>query len=158
MKVESNTGGAKVEQCTRHSEFERTIGKLLATVEQQSEQVELIFEKLDGIKTSVDQNAVRTAARDEAVQEINHKIENGLRSELRECKTAIEKFAGCMERRKKEREEGVEGFFVKGFRKIHDNGGLIVILVIGWLLVGILVRMKVFGDTPEGLLKFLGLM
>ena len=69
---------------------------------------------------------------------------------------AMEQLTICMDRRKKERDRGVEGFFRKGFRKIYENGGVIVIVTLGYLILWALDKAKIFGEEPAGLLRLLG--
>ena len=144
-------------ECAKHGDMMRIIGEQVEQNRQQSENIDKIFDLLGGIKTAVDQNSVRAEVRDQKLCEIDRKIENGLRAAVVDCAKKIDQLFTCMDRRKRGREEGIEGFFVKGFRKIHDNGGMITILAIGYMLLWMLARTKIFGDTPDGLLKILGL-
>ena len=144
-------------ECPAHGEVMKILGERVEADRHQTMQIEKIFGLLGDIKTAVDQNAVRAVARDQKLSEIEDALENGLRSEVRQIHDKVKVLTGCWDRRKKAREEGVEGFFVKGFRKIHDNGGLIVIVALGYLVLTVLIRTKFFGDAPEGLLKALGI-
>ena len=143
-------------QCEKHGEMMQVVGEQVEANRIQTKQIGEIFTLLSSIKTSIDQNAVRAEARDQKLCEIDRKIENGLRSEVAKMSRAMEQLTICMDRRKKERDRGVEGFFRKGFRKIYENGGMITILAIGYAVLWVLARLKVFGDEPVGLLKLLG--
>ena len=145
-----------MEQCEKHGEMMQVVGEQVEANRIQTKQIGEIFTLLSSIKTASDQDAVRAEARDQKLCEIDRKIENGLRSEVTKMSRAMEQLTICMDRRKKERDRGVEGFFRKGFRKIHDNGGMITILAIGYAVLWVLARLKVFGEEPAGLLRLLG--
>ena len=144
-------------QCEKHGEMMQVVGEQVEANRIQTKQIGEIFTLLSSIKTAIDQNAVRAEARDQKLCEIDRKIENGLRSEVTKMSRAMEQLTICMDRRKKERDRGVEGFFRKGFRKIYENGGVIVIVTLGYLVLWALVKTKMFGEMPMGLLKLLGL-
>ena len=146
-----------MKQCERHGEMMQVMGEQVEANRIQTKQIGEIFTLLSSIKTSIDQNAVRAEARDQKLCEIDRKIENGLRSEVTKMSRAVEQMTTCMDRRKKERDRGVEGFFRKGFRKIYENGGVIVIVTLGYLILWALDKAKIFGEAPVGLLRLLGL-
>ena len=148
-----------MEQCEKHGEMMQVMGEQVEANRIQTKQIGEIFTLLSSIKTSIDQNAVRAEARDQKLCEIDRKIENGLRSEVTKMSRAVEQMTACMDRRKRERElereTGVEGFFRKGWVKIYNNGGLLAILAVAYLIMWTLKQLGLF-DSPAHLLKLLG--
>lgn len=137
------------------------LGKATKAVEMHEEVLGTIFEKLDGIKTAVDQNIVHAENRDaklaelkEDVAEIDRKIENGLRSEVMATKAELVKMQACLERRKREKaledERGVYGFFRRGFAQFKERGSYIVVtsLLVGgtFLIIWIAAKILVFHE------------
>ena len=149
------------------------LGKAEQAVETHNEQLSAIFCELKDIKTAVDQNAIRAENRDtklaelkEDVAEIDRKIENGLRSEVRETKAELQKMQFCLERRKREKaledERGVYGFFRRGFAQFKERGSYIVVtsMIIGaaWLVLWVFAKVFIFHEGAGGkILKIFGL-
>ena len=144
-------------QCEKHGELMQVIGEQVEANRQQTSQIDKIFKLVGEIKTAVDQNTVRAEARDKKLATIEGDINNGLRAEVKDSAKKMEQLIVCMDRRKKEHDRGVEGFFRKGFRKIYENGGVIVIVTLGYLVLWTLDKTKIFGEGPAGLLRLLGL-
>ena len=148
------------------------LGKATKAVEMHEEVLSTIFEKLDSIKTAVDQNIVHAENRDcklaelkEDVAKIDRKIENGLRSEVRETKAELVKMQACLERRKKEKEleeqRGVYGFFHRGFAQFRDKGSYIVVtsIILGtaWFVLWSFAKIVFFHEGTSKILKMFGL-
>lgn len=148
------------------------LGKATKAVEMHEEVLSTIFEKLDSIKTAVDQNIIHAETRDnklaelkEDVAKIDRKIENGLRSEVRETKAELLKMQACLERRKKEKEleeqRGVYGFFHRGFAQFKDRGSYIVVtsMIVGaaWLVLWVFAKVFIFHEGTSKIFKVFGL-
>lgn len=149
------------------------LGKATKAVEMHEETLSTIFDKLEGIKTAVDQNIVHAETRDtklselkEDVAKIDRKIENGLRSEVRETKAELMKMQACLERRKQEKlledQRGIYGFFHRGFAQFRDRGSYIVVtsMIVGaaWLVLWMFAKVFFFNEGAGGkILKVFGL-
>lgn len=131
-----------------------------------------IFDKLDGIHTSIDQNTVRAEQRDRAVAridkcvtEINRKIENGMRLEMQEMGGQIKNILGIVDQRKGEREEedrsGLWGFLRPGWNEFKHKASFIVVtaVIIGtaYTFVWGVSRWTIYKEGPASVMKFFGL-
>lgn len=150
-----------------------TLGKATKAVEMHEETLATIFEQLTGIKTAVDQNIIHAETRDnklaelkEDVAKIDRKIENGLRSEVRETKAELLKMQACLERRKKEKlleeQRGIYGFFHRGFAQFKDRGSYIVVtsMIVGaaWLVLWVFAKVFIFHEGAGiKIIKILGI-
>ncbi len=149
------------------------LGKATKAVEMHEETLSTIFAELKGIKTAVDQNIVHAETRDTKLSElkedmakIDRKIENGLRSEVRETKAELMKMQACLERRKQmkllEDQRGLYGFFHRGFAQFKDKGSYIVVtsMIVGaaWLILWTFAKVFIFHEGAGGkILKVFGL-
>ena len=149
------------------------LGKATKAVEMHEEVLGTIFDKLEGIKTAVDQNIIHAETRDTKlaelkadVAEIDRKIENGLRSEVRETKAELIKMQVCLERRKQQKlledQRGMYGFFRRGFAQFKDKGSYIVVtsMIVGaaWLVLWVFAKVFIFHEGTGGkILKIFGL-
>jgi hypothetical protein len=141
---------ALVVKCEGHDELVRQAGMTLASTQEHAKQLSRVFEKLDTISTAIDQGKVRAEIRDESIEaiaaqvkEIDRKIENGIRTDIRKCADSIARMAECSERRRKQREEmakaGLLGFLSVGFERFRANLSFVLVtggfLFVLWLLV-----------------------
>jgi len=151
------------------------VGKLEGIVEIHNENVNRIFILLGEIKTEVDKNTVRAEQRDVALNEIansvvavdrkietvNSKIENGLKTSIREIDVKVTGLGDCLDRRKLAREkaeqEGLDGFFKVGWKKFKAQGGFVVILLAIWFVIWMLGKTELFKESPVGLFKLFGI-
>lgn len=164
--------GRQMERCEGHDSLVMTVSRAAEATEQHGRQLGKIFEMVREIKEAVDKNAVRAEGRDvalatlsETIQKIDHKIENGLRSEVRECATKIREMMGFLDARKKERVmaevHSRQRFLRRGWDEFKGKAAFILvsstIIVCAWLVVYILTRIKIFHEGPAGLLRLFGI-
>lgn len=159
-------------RCEGHDELVKTAGRNLQAAEEHGKQLSRIFDKLNNIETSVDQNQVRALVRDEnirlvrvAVEIVDAKIENGLRSQVQEIAACIKKMAEATERRRVERDEeaktGVKGFLTVGWNQFKSQAAMIfvtgTIITLLWLMVFVITKVGLFHEGPMPLLNLFGL-
>jgi len=150
--------------CNDHGKVLESVGKIVAASEEHTRQLEKLFIKLDEVKKSVDQNAVRAEMWDKKIDEINRKIENGLRESLEETKKRVELLFNCVERRKQEREEemkrGLVAYFRRGWLVFKERSAYIFIVtfIVGgfWVIVFIFAKIRIFHEAPTYLLHLFG--
>lgn len=143
-------------------ELAMELGGQKKAVQFHEETFEVIFRKLDAIKEVVDKNEVRAGYRDTqlaelkvGIAEVDRKIENGLRKEVKETKAQMEKMTACVERRRKEKEvedqRGVYGFFRRGLVQFRDRGSYIVVtsLIVGsaFIIIWVAAQVLIFHET-----------
>lgn len=153
-----------MERCEAHDELIKSIGRMTSASEEHSRQLGKLFRKLEDLKECVDQNEVRADLRDKKLDEINHKIENGLRTAVEETKKRIEQVFACIERRKIERENeqkrGFNAYFIRGWVSFKERSAYIIVTtgIVGgvWALLFMFAKIKVFHEAPTYLLKLFG--
>lgn len=153
-----------MEQCNAHGKLMESIGRIASSSEEHSRQLSKLFSKLETLKESIDQNEVRADLRDKKLDEINHKIENGLRATVLETKAKLEQIADCIERRKKEREieetKGLSGYFKRGWVSFKERSAYIVVTaaIVGgaWAILFMFAKIRIFHEAPTYLLKLFG--
>jgi seryl-tRNA synthetase len=153
-----------MERCEAHDELIKSIGRMTSASEEHSRQLGKLFSKLEDLKECVDQNEVRADLRDKKLDEINHKIENGLRTTVEETKKRIEQVFACIERRKIERENehkrGFNAYFIRGWVSFKERSAYIIVTagIVGgvWALLFMFAKIKVFHEAPTYLLKLFG--
>lgn len=161
-----------MERCEGHDSLVMTVSRAAEATEQHGRQLGKIFEMVREIKEAVDKNAVRAEGRDEAlaalgetIRTIDHKIENGLRSEVRECAAKIREMMGCLDARRRERaaEEirSRQRFLRRGWEEFKRKASFILvastIVVGGWLFLYALTRIGIFHEGPAGILRLFGI-
>jgi hypothetical protein len=94
------------------AEIGRMIGELQGSMRIHGNQITELFDQTKEIRTYTDENRVRAASRDDALdfiknelKDIKKTVNNGLSDELKKCKEVIASVVNCMDRRKEEREE-----------------------------------------------------
>lgn len=150
-----------------------------ALEEERGEQIREIFQQLRGIRTSIDQNAVRAEKRDEALESANkclervegwvanadkaitavdRKIENGLRGD-------VQRILKILDARKAERKppskKGFLGFLEPGWEEFKGKASFLLVasFIIGglWTLTIVVSKVAILHEGPAGLLKLLGI-
>lgn len=99
------------------------------------------------------------------VEDINHKIENGLKSSMATLSNQVQAITVCSQHRSKEREierlGGLGGFIRVGWTKFKDQLSFIIIctvaILVVWSVAWILQKALIFHEFPAGLFKLFGL-
>jgi hypothetical protein len=124
-----------------------------------------IFDLLRPMSANLTEALTRAQFREDAIAEIDNKIENGLKSSVAKLTEQVGQMIACNERRRKEREDekekGAGAFFRVGWNKFKAQASFIIIVFsfcfalwfIGWIVA----KAEIFKETPWGLLKFFGL-
>ena len=138
--------------CEHHGEFMATLQVLAKANADKDAQMKSITDKLDKIHTALTRNLVKAEFRDKKqaefelkIDEINRKIENGLRGELREVRAIVDAQAAALAKdkqdkidRKKDDEKGMKGALRRGCLWIVEKGTVIVLLVVAWLVAKVI--------------------
>jgi hypothetical protein len=159
-------------RCEGHDDLVRSAGMTLQAAQEHTRQLSDIFGKLEDIKTAVDQNQVRAMQRDEAVENlqcsvkaVDVKIENGLRSEVRQMSECIKKMVEAAERRKAVRDEeartGIRGFLATGWGQFKRQASLILVagtlILSAWFVIFVTTKIGFFHEGPLPILKLFGI-
>ena len=163
------------EKCSGHDDLVARAAMGTAMFEEHTRQLSGIFEILTEIRKTVDQNQVRAQSRDlalaevsECILKVDRKIENGLRSEIREISMTVKNLLGIMDKRRVDRVEqvgnsrrGVRGFLRPGWREFKNKASFIAvtttILFVVWLIIWGESKLAIFHEGPVGLLKLFGI-
>ena len=154
-----------IQHCPSHDELTRIAGRSLQVAEEHGRQLSTIFEKLDDIKTTVDQNFIRARQRDLALVDlkasviaIDEKIENGLKAEIAAAAENVRQMKACIEKRRTDREinakKGFQGFITVGWEKFREHTSFLFVAGMFALLVWF-IFMIIDRQFQEGFVQFL---
>ena len=152
-KYYEGEGEPMEKRCEAHDDLVAAAAATREAVDTLKDQQAEVFKLLRKVGEDLTEALTRAQFREDAIAEIDRKIENGLRASIEELSGQVTQMQECNERRKRKREHGLEGFFTKGWRKIHDNGGMIVILFTIWFIMWALSKTHIFEEGPIGLIK-----
>ena len=138
--------------CENHADFMVTLQVLAKANADKDAQMKSITDKLDKIHTALTRNLVKAEFRDKKqaefelkIDEINRKIENGLRGELRDVRALVDAQAKVAADEKQRRinrkideEKGFRGALKRGCLFIVEKGTVIFLLVIAWLVAKVI--------------------
>lgn len=153
------------EHCEGHDSLVRSAGEATAAYLEHGKQLEKLFRLVESIKEVVDRNEVRAKTRDDKLDEINHKIENGLRSTIEETKNKVDALTICLERRKQLREaaekKGFNAWLSRGIDGFKERSAYVVITaaIVGgvWFIIWIATKIQFFHEGPKWVLKIFGI-
>jgi len=142
------------------------VGEHEAKINEYGSQIATIFEKVDGMKESLDMNLAHAKYRDEAlaavqisVANIDHKIENGLRKTINEILIKVEAFGVCLEKRKAEREQKEKktwgAMFQESWLRFKREFSYIIIIFCFCSISWIIWKLVIFEEAPQGILDIL---
>jgi hypothetical protein len=147
--------------CPAHDGIVRSIGAIEEAATTLKSQTSDIFDLLRSISEEVTGNKERALARDKAIAGIDRKIENGLRSDVRQLTQQMAAIMLVIERQREDRRSGIYGFFTAGWGKFKAQLGFIIITscVVGGisLLLWGLSKVAIFHEGPLWLLKLFGI-
>jgi hypothetical protein len=154
-----------VEKCPAHDEMIREVAATTEAVHTLKNQTAEVFDLIRSMSTDLTEALTRAQLREDAIQEIDNKIENGLKSSVAALSIQVTSLVSCNERRKKEREEarerGVEGFFRKGWDQFKSRLSFIIIVttfvLISWSVIWVIQKAAIFHEFPYGLFKLFGI-
>jgi hypothetical protein len=154
-----------MEKCPAHDEMLREVAATTEAVNTLKLETTKIFDLLRPMSADLTEALTRAQFREDAIAEIDNKIENGLKSSVAALTIQVTQMVSCNERRRKERElekeKGVGGFFRKGWDKFKAQASFIIItfLILGSIsaILWGLSKIGIFREGPFWLLKFFGL-
>lgn len=144
-------------RCQDHAEFMAALQVLAKANAEKDVHMRSLTDKLEKIHTALTRNLVRAEYRDKRqaemeikIDDINRKIENGLRSEVRETRQLVDSLIDCIEKRKVASEKGVKGAMRRGGLWIVEKGTVIVLLLIAYILANMYFAKKTLIDIIGG--------
>lgn len=154
-----------MEKCEAHDAMVKAAGAAEEAVNTLKDQTIEMFALIRSMSADLTEALTRAQFREDAITEIDNKIENGLKATVAALAAQVAQMVKCNERRKKEREaakeEGVEGFFRKGWDKFKAQASFIVIttafVLFMWSIVWIIQKAAVFHEFPWGIFKLFGM-
>lgn len=121
------------------------IGEQKAKTEEYGKQLEKLFVKVEDIKSSVDTNVAQMESTEKSIvemktliQNVDKKIENGLRAEVGNISQKVEGLYVCVESLKEckdgvhcgeEKEDGAIGFFKEGWIQVRKRLSFIFVFI-----------------------------
>jgi hypothetical protein len=159
------TKGDIMDRCESHDEITRSVGAIEEAVTTLKSDNGKIFELLTDVRLDLAEALTKAKHRQTAIEEIDRKIENGLRTSIATLSDQVRVLFTCSENHKKAREiemtSGVEGFFRLGWLKFKDQLSFIIIctgfVIIVWSVAWIVQKAAIFHELPLGLFKILGI-
>lgn len=154
-----------MDKCESHDRIERSVGAIEEAVITLKQDNGKIFEVLTNVRLDLAEALTKAQYRQSAIEEIDRKIENGLKASIATLTDQVKLLFTCSSNHKKEREiertTGVEGFMRVGWCKFKDQLSFIVIctgfVMIVWSALWILQKAALFHELPLGLFKLLGI-
>jgi hypothetical protein len=152
-------------KCEGHDAVVEAAGAAKAALKILESQNAEIFVLIREMSADLREALTRAQFREDAIAEIDSKIENGLKSSVAALTIQVGQMVTCNDRRKREREdrktEGLLGMLRIGWIKFKAQVGFIIIctgfIIIVWSISWIIQKAAIFHELPWGLFKLFGM-